>query len=194
MIEIEKKLVSLDLVEKHFCCDLAKCKGMCCVHGDSGAPLEVQEAEKLDEIYPDIKNYLREQGIKTINKQGRHVIDSDGDLVTPLVNGKECAYVVFTEDGIAKCGIEKAYEDGVTDFQKPVSCHLYPVRVKKYREFDGVNYEKWEICKPATILGENENIPVYKFVRKALIRKYGAEFYKQLEIAADSLITAKIKR
>lgn len=193
MIEIDNKLISLDLLEKKFVCDLAKCKGMCCVHGDSGAPLEKEEAEILDEIYPRVKKYLRKKGIKAIEQQGRHMIDSDGDLVTPLVNNRECAYVIF-EEGIAKCGIEKAHEEGVVDFQKPVSCHLYPVRTKKLKDVEGVNYDKWEICKPATILGEKENIPVYKFVRKSLIRKYGTEFYKKLEIAADSLVTANIKR
>jgi hypothetical protein len=193
MIEIDKKLVSLDVLEKHFICDLAKCKGMCCVHGDSGAPLEPEEAEKLGQIYPDIKKYLRKEGIKAIKKHGKHVIDADGDVVTPLVNKKECAYVTF-EEGIAKCGIEKAYEHGVTDFQKPVSCHLYPVRIKQYKGFDGVNYDTWEICKPATILGKKENIPVYKFVRKALIRKYGTDFYKNLEIAADALLEVKLTK
>ncbi len=193
MIEIDERVVSLDLLEKHFICDLNKCKGMCCVHGDSGAPLEPEEAEKLDKLFPLIKKYLRQEGVQAIKIQGRHVIDDDGDLVTPLVHRKECAYVIF-EQGIAKCGIEKAYVDGTIDFQKPVSCHLYPVRTKRYRDFEGVNYDRWEICKPATIRGQKENIPVYKFVKKALIRKYGADFYKKLEIAADSLVTLKVNK
>jgi hypothetical protein len=193
MIEIDGRVVSLDLLEKHFICDLDKCKGMCCVHGDSGAPLEPEEAVKLDKLFPAIKKYLRPEGIQAIKNQGRHVIDNDGDVVTPLVDGKECAYVIF-EQGIAKCGIEKAFEDGAIDYQKPVSCHLYPVRTKRYQDFEGVNYDRWEICKPATLLGQKENIPVYKFVKKALIRKYGSGFYKKLEIAADSLVTSKEKK
>ena len=193
MIEIDGRVVSLDLLEKHFICDLDKCKGMCCVHGDSGAPLESEEAVKLDKLFPAIKKYLRPEGIQAIKNQGRHVIDNDGDVVTPLVDGKECAYVIF-EQGIAKCGIEKAFEDGAIDYQKPVSCHLYPVRTKRYQDFEGVNYDRWEICKPATLLGQKENIPVYKFVKKALIRKYGSGFYKKLEIAADSLVTSKEKK
>ena len=193
MIEIDKTVVSLDLLEKHFICDLDKCKGMCCVHGDSGAPLESAEAEILDKLFPVIKKYLRQEGIEAIKNQGRHVIDSDGDLVTPLVNRKECAYVIF-KHGIAKCGIEKAFEDGAIDFQKPVSCHLYPVRTKKYSDFEGINYDRWEICQPATILGQKENIPVFRFVKKALVRKYGVDFYKKLEIAADSLVTSKVKK
>ena len=193
MIEIDKTVVSLDLLEKHFICDLDKCKGMCCVHGDSGAPLESAEAEILDKLFPVIKKYLRQEGIEAIKNQGRHVIDSDGDLVTPLVNHKECAYVIF-KHGIAKCGIEKAFEDGAIDFQKPVSCHLYPVRTKKYSDFEGINYDRWEICQPATILGQKENIPVFRFVKKALVRKYGVDFYKKLEIAADSLVTSKVKK
>lgn len=186
MIEIDKKLISLDVVEKKFVCDVSKCQGMCCVHGDSGAPLEAREAEILDDIYPVIKKYLRKEGIKAIRGQGRHVIDSDGDIVTPLVNNKECAYVLF-ENGIGKCGIEKAYEDGKTDFQKPVSCHLYPIRIKKHETFESINYDKWEICKPAELLGQKQNIPVYIFVKNALIRKYGKDFYKKLEIAAEAL-------
>lgn len=193
MIEIDGRVVSLDLLEKHFICDLDKCKGMCCVHGDSGAPLEPEEVVKLDKLFPAIKKYLRPEGIQAIKNQGRHVIDNDGDVVTPLVDGKECAYVIF-EQGIAKCGIEKAFEDGAIDYQKPVSCHLYPVRTKRYQDFEGVNYDRWEICKPATLLGHKENIPVYKFVKKALIRKYGSGFYEKLEIAADSLVTSKEKK
>ncbi|HTL81665.1 MAG TPA: DUF3109 family protein [Bacteroidia bacterium] len=184
MIEIGKTLISDDVVEKQFVCDLNACKGACCVLGDSGAPLEEEETKILDEIYDKVKPYMTEQGIKAVEKQGKWIVDSDGDRVTPLVGGnKECAYTVF-ENGIALCGIEKAWKDGKVKWQKPISCHLYPVRISTYKKFEAVNYEKWKICKPACDCGEKLQVPVYKFVKTALIRKYGGEWYKQLEEAA----------
>ena len=149
MIAIDNTLISEDLLEKHFVCDLSKCKGECCVEGDAGAPLESHEVEKLEEIFEDIKPFLRKEGIESIAGQGTSVQDpSDGEWVTPLVANKECAYVVF-ENGITKCGIEMAWKDGKTDFRKPVSCHLYPIRIDSYKSYDAVNYHKWEICSPA---------------------------------------------
>lgn len=185
MIEIGKTLVSLDLVEKQFVCDLNACKGACCVHGESGAPLADGEEEILDEIYDAVEPYLNEKGKKAIRKQGRWVVDSDGDKVTPLVGPeKECAYTIF-ENGTAFCGIEKAFRDGKIEWQKPVSCHLYPVRITEYKKFTAVNYEKWEICKPACACGEKLQVPVYKFVKTALVRKFGKDWYKELEVAAE---------
>jgi hypothetical protein len=130
---------------------------------------------------PQGKTFLREEGVKAIEEQGTSVKDWDGEMVTPLVNGKECAYVIFDENGITKCGIEKAHEAGEVDFKKPLSCHLYPVRVTKYSRFDALNYHKWEICSPACTLGKELELPVYKFVKDALIRKYGEEWYAELE-------------
>ncbi len=165
-------------------CDLNACKGACCVHGDSGAPLEDEETRILDEIYPKVKPYMTAKGIEAVEKEGRWMIDTDGDKVTPLVDGnKECAYTVF-EKGMALCGIEKAWKDGKIKFQKPVSCHLYPVRITAYKKFDAVNYETWDICKPACACGEKLEVSVYKFVKTALVRKYGTDWYKQLEAAA----------
>lgn len=173
-------------MDKKFTCDLSKCKGACCVQGDSGAPLEHEELEILETIFPIIKKYLRPEGIKAIEEQGPHVMDSDNDNVTPLIEGKECAYVIF-EEGIAKCGIEKAYFDGAIKFQKPVSCHLYPVRVKRLNGFVAVNYDKWDICNPARILGEEIKMPVFQFVKDALVRKFGSDWYKHLNIASVKL-------
>lgn len=191
MIEIGKTLVSLDVVEKQFVCDLNACKGACCIHGDSGAPLEDGEEKILEEIYDDVEPYLTEKGKKAIKKYGKWLVDSDGDKVTPLVGGdKECAYTIF-EDGIAFCGIEKAYRDGKVKWAKPVSCHLYPVRITNGKRNVLVNYEKWDICKPACACGEKLQVPVYKFVKNALIRKFGKEWYKQLELAADYLQSQK---
>lgn len=178
--------MSLDIIEKKFVCNLKKCKGICCVEGDSGAPIEKKEIALIEKDLDKILPYLREEGRKVIEEKGVYVIDWDSDLVTPLINEKECAYAIF-EDGIAKCGIEKAYLDGVTKFKKPISCYLYPVRVQKLKQFDAVNYDKWDICKPAISLGEELNIPVFKFLKKPLIQKYGNEWYKQLKLVAKEL-------
>jgi hypothetical protein len=182
MIEIDNTVVSLDIVEKKFICDISRCRGYCCVHGASGAPLENGEAERLKKVYPDIKPFLRREGIRAIDKQGTSVIDVDDEVVTPLVDGKECAYAIF-ENGNARCGIERAYEQGATDFNKPLSCHLYPVRIRKYHSFEAVNYDRWHICDPARELGQKMNITVFDFTKKALLRKYGQEYCAKLETA-----------
>lgn len=186
MLEIGKTLVSLDLICSNFTCNLPVCRGACCVTGDSGAPLEPDEAEKLDEIYPVIRHFLRPESVLTIDEQGTSVTDIEGDTVTPLNNGRECAFTVF-EDGIARCAIEKAFNAGIISFRKPASCYLYPVRIKKYRRFDAVNYDRWEICKPATKLGDDIQMPVYRFVKDALLQYYGKEWYGTLEEAAGNL-------
>lgn len=185
MIEIQDKLISEDIFSEEFVCNLTKCKGTCCVEGDAGAPLELYETEILAKIFPKIKEYLRSEGIAAIEEQGTHVTDIDADLVTPLVNGKECAYVIFDERGITKCGIEKAYEEGIIDWQKPISCHLYPIRIKDYRNFSSVNFHEWPICSPACELGKELKVPVYQFLKTPLIRKYGEDFYKILCEAAE---------
>jgi hypothetical protein len=187
MLQIENTILSLDILEKKFLCDLDKCKGACCVLGDSGAPLKDDEAQLLQVIFPSLKPYLRNEGIEAIEKQGAYVIDSDGDMVTPLVNNKECAYAIF-EKGIAKCGIEKAFLDSRIDFQKPVSCHLYPIRVTKYSSFEALNYHQWEICQPARKLGVKKELPVYVFLKQPLVREYGEDWYKQLELAAKTIV------
>ena len=186
MIQVDDKIISLDVFEKHFVCDLNACKGACCIEGDSGAPLLKQEEEILDDIYEKVNPYMREEGITEIEKQGVAVYDSEGDLTTPLVNNRECAFVTF-ENGITKCTIEKAYLDGKTDFKKPISCHLFPIRIKEYRDFDAVNYEEIKICKSACECGSKLEIPVYAFLKEPLIRKYGEMWYKELLEIAYSL-------
>ncbi len=184
MIEIDNTLVSDDILERKFVCDLNACKGECCVAGDSGAPLEKEEAEILAKIYPTIKPFMNAEGIAEIEKMGVSLIDSDGDLVTPLVDGvKHCAFVIF-ENSIAKCSIEKAFYAGKVDFKKPISCHLYPVRITKYKHFEAVNYEEWDVCKPACNCGEKLDVPVYKFLKEPLIRKFGNDWYANLELLA----------
>lgn len=186
MIQIDDKLISEDIFSEEFVCNLSKCKGACCVEGDVGAPLDKSETEILDRIYEQVKPYLRPEGIAAIEKQGKWEIDPrDNDFVTPMVEDKECAYVIFDEKGITKCGIEKAYEDGAVDWQKPISCHLYPLRVDEYRTFTALNYHKWDICSDACTLGRELQVPIYKFVKTPLIRKYGEEFYQTLCDAAD---------
>lgn len=185
MIQIDDKLISEDLFSEEFVCNLAKCKGICCVEGDAGAPLDEEETHILDEIYPKIKPYLRPEGIQAIEEQGTYTLDFEGDLVTPLVNNAECAYVIFDEKGYTKCAIEKAYEDGVIDWQKPISCHLYPIRITEYSNFSAINYHEWDICSDACTLGKELGVKVYQFLKKPLIRKYGEEFYQTLSEAAE---------
>lgn len=181
MIEVGGHLVSDELIKENFICNLTKCKGACCVEGDSGAPLEKDELAILDEIYPKIKHLMTEKGIAAIEEQGTHVKDFEGDYTTTCVDGnKECAYVTW-ENGITKCAIEKAYEQGIVDWKKPISCHLYPIRLTKYPEFDMLNYDRWSICSPACTFGNEHKVKVYQFLKEPLIRKYGEEWYQELE-------------
>ncbi|WP_068596725.1 DUF3109 family protein [Vaginella massiliensis] len=180
MFQIGKTLVSEELLSEEFVCNLSKCKGICCVEGDAGAPLDDDELDILDDIYEDVKPFLRQEGIESIEQQGKYTIDEDGDWTTPLVNGKECAYLIFDDKGYSKCGIEKAYDAGAIDYKKPISCHLYPVRVKKYSNFTAVNYHVWNICSDACTLGKELKINVATFTKDALIRKFGEDWYDEL--------------
>lgn len=183
MIAIDNTIVSEHLLEKKFVCDLNACKGECCVAGESGAPLEEEEVAILESVWEAVKPYLPKDGVKAIEKQGVSVIDSDGDLTTPLMKGKHCAFTIFDKEGIAKCGIEAAYYDKKINWKKPISCHLYPVRITKYKDYEAVNYHKWDVCKPACECGAKLDVPVYKFLKEPLIRKFGKDWYKQLELA-----------
>jgi hypothetical protein len=187
MFQLGKTIVSEDIIKRDFVCNLNACKGACCIDGDAGAPLEDEEAELLQNIYPKIKSYLRPEGVDAIESQGVYVTSKEGELETPLINDADCAYVIFDDKNTALCAIEQAYNDGEVDLKKPVSCHLYPVRVKHYSEFSAVNYHHWKICDEACSLGEELQVPVYKFVKEALIRKFGAQWYEELEKTASSL-------
>lgn len=187
MFQLGKTIVSEDIIENDFVCNLTACKGACCIDGDAGAPLEKEEAEILEKIYPKVKPYLRKEGIKAIEEQGTFVTTDDGELETPLIDGADCAYVIFDENKTALCAIEEAYNQGDVDWKKPVSCHLYPVRVKDYSEFSAVNYHQWHICDDACALGKELQVPIYKFVKEALIRKFGADWYAELEKVAEGL-------
>jgi hypothetical protein len=181
MILVGNAVLSDDIKENFFVCDLEACKGACCVEGDSGAPLEDDETKILEEIYPFVKDYITEEGRQVIAEQGTWVIDSDGDKVTPTLGAnRECAYALYDERGILKCGIEQAYLAGKTSWKKPISCHLYPIRVTKYDQYDALNYNRWHICDPACQLGKSLQVPLYVFLKEALVRKYGEAWYAEL--------------
>jgi hypothetical protein len=193
MIQIGKTIISLDIFESFFICNLSECKGKCCVEGDSGAPLTEDEALKIETFYPDFEKYLTESNIGEIEIQGTSVNDKDGDLVTPLFSGKECVYTFIDEEGITKCAIEKAFLNDEIPFRKPVSCHLFPIRIKEYNDFDAVNYQELAICKPGRECGGKNKLPLYMFLKEPLIRKYGEEWYREVEIAAEYLKETKLR-
>ncbi|MFC2151314.1 DUF3109 family protein [Bacteroidota bacterium] len=187
MMQVGNCIVGTELLEEDFLCNLDSCKGHCCVEGEAGAPLEAYEAELIEKYYPKFKKYLRDESIREIEKVGFSVIDKrDGEPVTPLLNGKECAYTIF-EHGIAKCGIEKAFLKGKTSFQKPISCHLYPIRIKKLGDdMDALNYHFWNVCDPARKYGCKKKVKAYEFLKEALVRKYGEDWYVELLETADA--------
>jgi hypothetical protein len=188
MIAINHTLISEDIFDKKFVCDLTACKGACCVAGDSGAPLSKKELNLLDKVYPIAKPYMNEKGIAAVEKQGTYVLDSDGDYTTTLVSdGEECAFVFFDSNNIAKCSIEQAYIDGKTDWKKPISCHLYPIRVKEFDDYKALNFEEWKICEPACACGNKLDVPVYRFLKEPLIRAFGERFYEELQIVESEL-------
>lgn len=181
MIILGDCILSDELYEEQFVCDLPVCKGGCCVEGDAGAPLTGEETLILARIASQLIPYMIPEGLAAIDKQGYWVQDEEGELTTPLVEGRQCAYVFFDDAGIAKCAIEKAWEQGLVDFQKPISCHLYPIRVKKYPHYEALNYHRWPLCDCARVKGKGAGVRVYRFLKDALIRKYGVEWYDDLE-------------
>lgn len=185
MIIVDNCLVSEDILEKEFVCNLKACKGACCIEGDSGAPLDDDELNILKQEYKNIAPYLSEEGKAAIEQQGVYMKDTDGDWVTPLINGKECAYTIFEADGTAKCGIEQAYYDGKTTYKKPISCHLYPIRLKPLKDFTALNYDIWNICSEACVLGQQLKVNVFEFLKEPLIRKFGEEWYNNLLQVAE---------
>ena len=192
MIRINDKIFSLDILEKKFKCDLSQCLGNCCRYGDSGAPLEPDEVAVLEEIWPEVKPYLRPEGIDVIEKLGTSIVDFENDKVTPLIGNEECAYTVL-DGNIFMCGIEKAWSEGKITFQKPVSCHLFPARVKHFKDFDAINYQELSICHSAVVCGRSEEIYVYDFLKEPLIRAFGIETYDTLCLVAEELRRQKPK-
>lgn len=186
MLNIGNVIFSLDILEKKFRCDLIDCHGICCRDGDSGAPLSDEEVFMLEKIWPVVKKYLRPEGIKAVEEQGTSTIDFENDKVTPLISNAECAYTLI-EDDIYRCAIEKAWAEGKISFQKPVSCHLFPVRIKKYSDFVAVNYQELPACSGARKRGSAEGVYVYEFLKEPLIRALGEKVYNELCIAAEEL-------
>lgn len=184
MFQIGDTIVSDEVLEKEFVCNLSACHGQCCIDGDAGAPLDKEETQILDDIYDKVKPYLRPEGIESIERQGKWVIGEDQGYETPLIDGKECAYVIF--DGkTALCAIEQAYNNKEIDWKKPISCHLYPIRIKEYAQFSAINYHKWYICDDACSLGKELGVTVYQFLKEPLIRKFGEEWYQELDKVAE---------
>lgn len=187
MIQIQDVVVSFDLLREKFLCDLSACRGACCIEGDAGAPLELDEVAQIEEVLPLIREELSPEARAVIDKQGVAYVDEEGDLVTSIVNGKDCVFTCRGADGNCYCAIEKACREGKTGFLKPVSCHLYPARVKDFGMCKGVNYHHWNICKAAILRGEKEGMPLYKFLKGPLIRKFGTEWYAELETVAEEM-------
>ena len=177
MIQFGNTLMSDDLKEEAFVCDLQKCKGACCVEGHLGAPLLLEELDQLEEVIEKVKEYLSSEAVAVLEKEGGFLLDHEGDFSTTTLKTNECAFAFYDNNQILKCSIEQAHRDGKTDFVKPLSCHLYPVRVGKAGEYETLNYDKWGICSSACDLGKELKIPVYKFLKEPLIRKYGEKWY-----------------
>lgn len=186
MLVIQNSIISDDIADKLFVCDLDKCKGACCVEGDLGAPLDQDELLVLEESIPEVLPYLTEEGKKVIEDEGPYLLDEEGDFSTTTINGRECVFAFYDDQKQLKCGIEQAYLDKKIDFQKPISCHLYPIRITKYEHYEAINYHEWSICSDACALGHSLGIPLYQFLKAPLIRKYGEGWYQ--------LLTEKIER
>ncbi len=187
MLQIDDTIVSLDVIEKEFLCDLNTCKGICCIEGDAGAPLEEEEIKVIEDILPVIWDDLTDASKAVIEAQGVSYIDEEGEPVTSIVNGAECVFTYTDELGHCKCAIEKAYREGKIDFYKPISCHLYPIRLQQYNQFLAVNYHRWSVCQCARECGRRERVPVYKFLKEPLIRRFGEAWYEQLCIGAEEI-------
>lgn len=191
MIQIKDTLVTLDLIEQFFLCDLNSCKGECCIEGDAGAPITKDEYETLKSLVPIVWDDLTPAAKEVIDREGVGYIDEDGDLVTSIVNGRDCVFTTYAPNGMCFCAIEKAFREGRTNFYKPISCHLYPVRINNYPNFTAVNYHRWRICKCAEILGRKENVRAFQFLKEPLIRRFGKEWYDELSLVANEYLNQK---
>lgn len=187
LIEVDDKVVSTQIFERKFVCDLNACKGACCIEGDAGAPLTYDEIDIIEDDLEAIKPYMRPEGLAEIERNGIFYLDQDNEPVTALVNEQECAFVYFDAQGITKCAIEKAYLEGKTTFKKPISCHLYPIRVKQFNDYKALNYDVWKICEPACACGDKLDVPVYRFLKEPLIRAFGEAFFSELEVVEQEL-------
>ena len=190
MIIIDNILVSDDLFDCQFCCDLSKCQGLCCVEGDTGAPIAPDEIADLEDNYPILKKYMSQEGVDKVETEGTFDYDMEGAFVTPLLSDERCAYAYYDEHGVAKCAIEKAFRNGEIDFQKPISCHLYPIRVNKLPDYEALNYHRWMVCEDACELGKRLHLPIFRFLKEPIIRAYGEDFYQKLEARYEDIKAA----
>ncbi|MDE6048146.1 MAG: DUF3109 family protein [Paramuribaculum sp.] len=188
MLQIGDTLVSLDLAERFFCCDLDKCLGQCCIEGDAGAPITRDEYRKLEEITPALKSELLPAALRVIEETGVGYTDEEGDLVTSIIDGKNCVYTCYTSGGKCLCAIERAYRQGKCDFRKPISCYLYPLRLTEYPTFTAVNYHRWKICRSAEQNGKELGIRLYQFMKEPLIERFGKEWYDELAEACEAYL------
>lgn len=188
MFQIQNTLVSLDLAERFFCCDLDSCLGECCIEGDAGAPITEDEYKLLKEILPEIWDDLLPQAQAEINEHGVGYVDEEGDLVTSIVDGRNCVFTTYGANGMCHCAIEKAYREGRINFYKPISCHLYPLRLTDYPQFTAVNYHRWKICRCAEILGRKNDVRLYQFLKEPLIRRFGKEWYDELVLCCETYL------
>jgi hypothetical protein len=187
IVQIDDKLISADVFEKCFACDIAQCAGICCVLGDSGAPLEKKEKRILQREYEHFAACMKPEGRRAVEQQGYAVIDLDGDLVTPLIDGAACAYSNTDAAGTCYCAIERAFLDGKTTFRKPISCYIYPVRIKQVGEFTCLNYDVWSACDSARTKGKEKNIPVFRFLQQPIIARFGQAFYEKMQALSEEL-------
>lgn len=188
MLQIDNTLVSLDLAERFFCCDLNSCLGECCIEGDAGAPITEDERREIERILPVIWDDLLPAAQEEIKRSGVAYIDEEGDLVTSIVDGRNCVFTTYGKGGMCHCAIEKASREGKIDFLKPISCHLYPLRLTEYPTFTAVNYHRWKICKCAEILGRSKGLRLYKFLEGPLVRRFGREWYDELCLACEEYL------
>lgn len=186
MLQIQNALVSLDLAEEFFCCDLDQCLGACCIEGDAGAPVTPEEIMKLEEVLPDIKADLMPRAVEAIEGEGVAYTDEEGDLVTTIIDGRNCAFSCYAEGGKCLCAIDKAYREGRVGWRKPISCYLYPLRLTEYPTFTAVNYHRWKICRPAVANGKRLGIRLYQAMKEPLIARFGPEWYAELCEACEA--------
>ena len=191
MLIVKDCIISEDIAEQRFCCNLSQCKGQCCVDGDCGAPLEESEIPILEKILPAVEPYMTPEGLQVVHTEGVSALDNAAEPCTPLVNNRECAYVAWGADGTAFCAIEQAYRDGKIDFMKPISCHLYPIRVDVFGDFTALNYHQWDICRCAVSKGKECGVPLYQYLKEPLLRRFGQEWYDELLEAIDFRYSSK---
>lgn len=191
MLQIQNTIVTLDLAEEFFCCDLEKCLGACCIEGDAGAPVTIDEVAKIEEALPVVESEMLPRAVDEVRQNGVAYVDQEGDLVTTILDGRNCAFTCYAPGGICLCALEKAFREGKTGFKKPASCSLYPLRLTTYPTFTAVNYHRWKICRDAVANGRKKGIRLYQFLRGPLTERFGKEWYDELAQACELYLSQK---